>query len=83
MEYIHAIQMLPFTPISETLLSATWVTQEYPVLAPAAATAVQSWLGFIYMDHAVRLALRVLRRLTCAVGQRQVRARPQGEGPSY
>ena len=54
MEFIHGIQMLPFTPISETLLSEAWVTEEYPVLAPAAATAAQGWLGFVYMDHAVR-----------------------------
>jgi len=46
--------MLPFTPISEQLLSAAWVTEEYPVLAPAAATAAPGWQGFIYMDHAAR-----------------------------
>ena len=49
-----ALQMLPFTPVSEQLLSAAWVAEEYPVLAPAAATAAPGWLGFIYMDHAVR-----------------------------
>ena len=48
------LQMLPFTPISEQLLSAAWVAEEYPVLAPAAATAAPGWQGFIYMDHAVR-----------------------------
>ena len=46
--------MLPFTPISEQLLSRAWVAEEYPVLAPAAATAAPGWLGFVYMDHAVR-----------------------------
>ncbi len=55
--------MLPFTPISEQLLSAAWVAEEYPVLAPAAATAAPGWLGFIYMDHAVRRWKRVHRFL--------------------
>lgn len=31
-EYIHGIQMLPITPISEELLEEEWVQEEYPVL---------------------------------------------------
>lgn len=31
-EYIHCIQMLPITPISEDLLEEAWVQEEYPVL---------------------------------------------------
>ena len=34
-EYIHCIQMIPFTPISEELLRPEWVEEEYPVLAEA------------------------------------------------
>ena len=34
-EYIHCIQMLPFTPITEELLRPEWVEEEYPVLAEA------------------------------------------------
>ena len=32
-EFIHCIQMLPFTPITEELLREEWVQEEYPVLA--------------------------------------------------
>jgi len=53
LEFIHGIQLIPFTPISETLLAKDWVAEEYPVLAPAAATAEVGWRGFIAMDHAI------------------------------
>lgn len=53
LEFIHGIQLIPFTPISETLLPKAWVSEEYPVLAPAAATASEGWKGFIAMDHAI------------------------------
>ena len=52
-EYIHGIQMLPFTPISEELLRRDWITEEYPVLSTAIPSASQGWLGFIYMAHAI------------------------------
>ena len=45
--------MLPFTPISEELLRKEWITEEYPVLQPAIATASEGWKGFIYMAHGV------------------------------
>lgn len=35
--------MLPFTPISEQLLTPDWVTTEYPIAARALPTAVQGW----------------------------------------
>ena len=31
-EFIHCIQMLPFTPISEELLREKWIREEYPVI---------------------------------------------------
>lgn len=31
-EYVHAINMMPFTPITEELLRAPFVAEEYPVL---------------------------------------------------
>jgi endo-1,3(4)-beta-glucanase len=53
-EFIHGIQMIPFTPITEALLPADWVTEEYPVLSQVLGGAVQEgWKGFIYMDHAI------------------------------
>ena len=33
-EFIHCIQMLPFTPISEELLREEWIREEYPVISP-------------------------------------------------
>ena len=53
-EYIHGIQILPVTPVTELLLAPAWVREQYPVLAPALATASDGWKGFIYADLAVR-----------------------------
>ena len=55
LEFIHGIQMLPFTPITEELLRAEWIEEEYPVVSqvlndPALS---QGWKGFIIMAHAV------------------------------
>ncbi len=54
-EYIHGIQMLPVTPITELLLTKPWVTEEYPVVAPALANpaTADGWKGFILADLAV------------------------------
>jgi endo-1,3(4)-beta-glucanase len=55
-EFIHAIQMLPFTPITEALLPRAWITEEYPVLTSelaARAPIADSWRGFVIMDHAI------------------------------
>ena len=37
------LQMLPFTPISEQLLTRDWVATEYPIVAKALPTAAQGW----------------------------------------
>ena len=34
-EFVHCIQMLPFTPISEELLPYEWIIEEYSVLSTA------------------------------------------------
>jgi len=56
-EYIHCIQMLPFTPITEELLPASFIQEEYPVvsavLTQANYTVADGWKGFIFMDHAI------------------------------
>jgi len=54
-EYIHCIQMLPFTPITEELLRPEWVQEEYPVVAEAynRGDLSEEWKGYIIMDHAV------------------------------
>eukprot|EP01123_Difflugia_compressa_P014972 TRINITY_DN8184_c0_g1_i1.p1 TRINITY_DN8184_c0_g1~~TRINITY_DN8184_c0_g1_i1.p1 ORF type:complete len:394 (+),score=44.78 TRINITY_DN8184_c0_g1_i1:48-1184(+) len=52
-EYIHCIQMIPFTPITEVLLPSSWVSYEYPVLAPALTTATPEWQAYIIEDLAI------------------------------
>ena len=52
-EFIHCIQMLPFTPITEEYLQPDWISEEYPILSTAIASANEGWKGFIYMAHAV------------------------------
>jgi endo-1,3(4)-beta-glucanase len=54
-EFIHGIQMLPYTPITEELLRAEWIEEEYPVVAAGLnnPSIGEGWKGFIYMAHAV------------------------------
>ena len=52
-EFIHGIQMLPFTPISEELLRPDWITQGYPVFSANYATTGPSWRGFMVMAKAI------------------------------
>ena len=55
LEFIHGIQMLPFTPITEELLRAEWIVEEYPVVSTVLTDPglSEGWKGFIYMAHAV------------------------------
>jgi len=54
-EYIHCIQMIPFTPISEDLLPADWVKLEYPLLSPRLdlSTTTEEWRAYILEDMAI------------------------------
>ena len=52
-EFVHCIQMLPFTPITEEYLQPDWISEEYPILSTAIGTSSEGWKGFIYMAHAV------------------------------
>ncbi len=56
-EFIHGIQMLPFTPITEDLLEASFVREEFPVVATALTRTnpplSQGFMGFIFMDQAI------------------------------
>lgn len=52
-EYVHGINMMPFTPITEELLSPGYVTEEYPVLEPRLPDVTDQWLGIIELAHAV------------------------------
>jgi len=56
-EFIHGIQMLPYTPYSEDLLNSDWITEEYPVVSQAltrvSPALTDDWKGFILMAHAI------------------------------
>jgi endo-1,3(4)-beta-glucanase len=51
-QYVYGIQMLPYTPASEELVSPTWVADAWPKMQSAAASATDGWKGFLYMAHA-------------------------------
>eukprot|EP01126_Amoeba_proteus_P041679 TRINITY_DN4493_c0_g1_i16.p1 TRINITY_DN4493_c0_g1~~TRINITY_DN4493_c0_g1_i16.p1 ORF type:complete len:221 (-),score=38.05 TRINITY_DN4493_c0_g1_i16:68-730(-) len=54
-EYVHCIQMLPFTPISEEFLTSSWVSFEYQILQTAltSPTLQEQWRAYIYEDQAI------------------------------
>jgi len=54
-EFIHGIQMLPFTPITEILLPSKYIREEYPVVEKALTRPDldEDWKGFILMDLAI------------------------------
>jgi len=51
-EYVYGIQMLPYTPVSEALISPAWIESTWPRMEVAAAAASQGWRGFLHMAHA-------------------------------
>jgi endo-1,3(4)-beta-glucanase len=50
--YIHGIQMLPFTPVTELSLDAYFVQQEYPVMAANAGFDI-TWDPYVVADQAI------------------------------
>lgn len=56
-EYIHAIQFLPFTPITEELLPKEWITVEYPILETSLTrrdpVIQEGWRGFVYLAKSI------------------------------
>jgi endo-1,3(4)-beta-glucanase len=46
---VYGIQMLPFTPVSEELLSPAWVTDAWPRILATTAAAPDPWRGFMVM----------------------------------
>ncbi len=51
-QFVFGIQMLPFTPITEALLSKPWVSDAWVDMSAAATSATPEWQGFLYMTHA-------------------------------
>jgi endo-1,3(4)-beta-glucanase len=50
-QYVYGIQMIPYTPASENLISPIWVGDAWTKMSAAAAGADQGWKGFLYMAH--------------------------------
>ncbi|CAM9532890.1 unnamed protein product, partial [Ascophyllum nodosum] len=65
-EYVHCINMLPFTPITEELLQRDFVEQEWPVLETAFVnrTPAPQWAGFIALAAAVVMPLEAWVNIT-------------------
>jgi len=55
LEYIHGIQMLPFTPITEELLPYDYILTEWPVVKTALddPNIQEAWVGILYLDFAI------------------------------
>ncbi|KAJ9071715.1 hypothetical protein DSO57_1034227 [Entomophthora muscae] len=56
-EYVHGIQLLPFTPISHLLLEKPWMKEAYPVLATSLNRTnppiLGRWRTYVHMAHAI------------------------------
>jgi len=66
-EYIHGIQMLPMTPISDSVRTEKFVQEEWEVIGPLAATLTSAWKSVLYMNYAMinpDVAYQTLRTAT-------------------
>jgi hypothetical protein len=54
-EYMHGINMIPFTPISSQLMNEAYVAREYDQIRPSyeLLEASDVWKSIIIMDHAI------------------------------
>jgi len=53
-EYIFGIQSMPYTPISEEHLEASWLTEAYPVWSSILERPVSDdWKAFLYLAHSI------------------------------
>jgi endo-1,3(4)-beta-glucanase len=50
--YVHGINMLPFTPITEILLDYPFVSEQYPVLA-SKGVRDETWTCYAVCDQAI------------------------------
>ena len=51
-EYIYGIQLLPFTPASESLISSQWISDAWPTISTRTGGATEGWRGLLSMAHA-------------------------------
>jgi len=56
-EYVHCVNMMPFTPITPLLLPRDYIKQEYPVLATSLSRPdppiKEAWRSLVYMALAI------------------------------
>jgi endo-1,3(4)-beta-glucanase len=52
-QFVYGIQMLPFTPITESYLPRAWVQDAWPDMSAAATAATPEWRGFLQMAHGI------------------------------
>mmetsp|Transcript_30230 Transcript_30230/g.38818 ORF Transcript_30230/g.38818 Transcript_30230/m.38818 type:complete len:812 (+) Transcript_30230:88-2523(+) len=55
LQYIHGINLLPFTPITEELLPYEYILEEWPVVKTALENEdiTPAWEGILYLDYAI------------------------------
>lgn len=55
LQFIHGINLLPFTPITEELLPYSYILEEWPVLKTALNNSdlTPAWAGVMYLDYAI------------------------------
>lgn len=54
--FMHGIQLIPFTPVSEALLPRAWVSEAYPLATAGLATlppGSDGWHHFMAMERAI------------------------------
>ena len=63
-EYVHGINLMPFTPITEELLRPSFVSEEFPVLEPRIHAGIaDQWKGLIELARAVLAPRRAFEAL--------------------
>lgn len=68
-EYVHGINMIPFTPITAQLMNEAYVAREYDQLRSSYAALGSSdiWKSIIVMDHAILDGQAAWKELTTEV----------------
>ncbi|WP_437324966.1 glycosyl hydrolase [Sorangium sp. So ce381] len=51
-EYVYGIQLLPITPISESLISKDWIQDAWPAISDSTPDAEDPWKAFLIAAHA-------------------------------
>lgn len=63
LEYVHGINIMPITPVTEALLPASYVAEQYAQLATRHGKMEGAWAGFAVAAHAILDPAAALREL--------------------